>query len=67
MSCHGFFYLGHKEFGNLLIRHCTIAISKITSQKMQHIFIVKTPRLGTEGHILRYFLLGVGLHNCGDG
>jgi hypothetical protein len=28
MSCHGLFYMGHKEFGNLLSRDYTFAINK---------------------------------------
>jgi hypothetical protein len=32
MSCHGFFLMGHKEFGNLLITDSTIAINKLTQK-----------------------------------
>jgi hypothetical protein len=31
MSCHGFFHVGYKEFGNLLIRDCTISVNNIIS------------------------------------
>jgi hypothetical protein len=30
MSCHGFFDVGHKEFGKFLITGCTIAANKTT-------------------------------------
>jgi hypothetical protein len=29
VSCHGFFHIEHKEFGNLLITDCTIAVNKM--------------------------------------
>jgi hypothetical protein len=32
VSCHGFFHVGHKEFGNLLIRDCTIAVNVYTTE-----------------------------------
>jgi hypothetical protein len=41
VSCHGFFHVGHKEFGNL-IRDCTIAIDTSMEQKIQRLSALET-------------------------
>jgi hypothetical protein len=59
MSCHGFFLVGHKEFGNLLIRDCTIAINTHGSS-----YLLLSGGLGWLGSAVAWLLWAVSRISC---
>jgi hypothetical protein len=59
MSCHGFFHVRSKEFGNLLTTDCIIAINRATACPSK-----SQPALS---FFLSFFLLRAGVEVLQDG